>query len=57
MLDTILKITEEIPKQTPENYEIQLHSSTGFFIKIMETMNYFQHDYRSRLDKKLRGFF
>jgi hypothetical protein len=35
VLDTILKITEEIPKHTPENYEIQLHSSTGFLIKIM----------------------
>ncbi len=35
MLDTILKITEEIPKRTPENYEIQLHSSTGFLINIM----------------------
>jgi len=35
VLDTILKITEEIPKHTPENYEIQLHSSTGFLINIM----------------------
>jgi hypothetical protein len=32
VLDTILKITEEIPKHTPENYEILLHSSTGFLI-------------------------
>jgi hypothetical protein len=34
VLDTILKITEEIPKHTPENYEIQLHSSTGFLIRL-----------------------
>jgi len=36
VLDTILKITEEIPKQTPENYEIQLHSSTGFLIRLWQ---------------------
>jgi hypothetical protein len=44
VLDTILKITEEIPKHTPENYEIQLHSSTGFLIKLWQHIeNYTQH--------------
>jgi len=28
------KITEEIPKLTPTNYEVRFHSSEGFFIKL-----------------------
>jgi hypothetical protein len=45
---------EEIPNRNPDKLVISLPVLMGFFMnKIMETMNYFQHDYRSRLDIKL----
>jgi hypothetical protein len=34
MCDIVLKITEVIPKQTPERTEIALQFSMGFLIKL-----------------------
>ena len=48
-----VKITEEIPNQPQRIKKSHFLVPRGFYLKIMETKNYFQHDYRSRLDEKL----